>query len=149
MEDTLSVQEAFGIVVFVVVGVGAVVALITFAGSGRSYDEIGKGGLYDEDPRPAASAASAPTSAAELAERDEEIRQMLHARNLRRKARGEAPVDIEAELVELTRQRIDPALVAEIRELVVARNARRVRKGQEPLDVEAELARQISELEQQ
>ncbi len=117
MLDTLGVQEAFGIVIFVVVGLGAAVALITFASSGRSYDEIGKGGLYDEGPS-ARRAVSAGTSPADLAERDAEIRQMLHARNRRREARGEEPVDVEAELTELTRQRIDPALVAEIRELV-------------------------------
>lgn len=141
MEDTLGVQEAFGIVLFVVVGLGAVVAVFTFWSSGRAYDEIGKGGLYDEGPR-----APAPSGAAADRERDDEIRQMLTARNARRRLRGEEPLDVEAELEALTRPRIDPALLAEIRELVEARNRRRVRQGKPPLDVEAEVERQAREL---
>jgi len=149
MQETVRrMQEAFGIVIFVVVGLGAVVALFTFLSSGKSYDEIGKGGFYDEAPR-ATGPGSAPTSAAGLAERDDEIRQMLGARNARRVARGQEPLDVESELAELTRQRIDPELVQEIRELVEGRNARRVRAGKEPLDVEAEIARQVAEFEAQ
>lgn len=135
-------QEAFGIVIFVVVGLGSVVALLTFASSGRSYDEIGKGGFYEERPR-----AQAPTGAVADRERDEEIRQMLEARNARRVRRGEAPRDVETELAELTETRIDPQLLSEIRELVVARNRRRVRAGKEPLDVETEVQRQVRDLE--
>jgi hypothetical protein len=80
---------------------------------------------------------------------DEEIRQMLTARNARRAARGQEPVDVEEELARLKaggRDRvIDPALQAEIRSLVIARNARRARQGKEPLDVEAEVRRQVEE----
>lgn len=135
-------QEAFGIVIWVVVGVGGVVALLTFASSGRSYDEIGKGGFYEEKPR-----AQVPTGAVADRERDEEIRQMLVARNARRVRRGEAPLDVDTELAELTETRIDPQLLGEIRELVVARNRRRVRAGKEPLDVEAEVQRQVRDLQ--
>lgn len=142
MEHTLGVQEAFGIVLFVVVGLGAVVAVFTFWSSGRAYDEIGKGGLYEEGPR----AAAPPSGAAADRERDDEIRQMLTARNARRRLRGEEPLDVEAELAALTRPRIEPALLAEIRELVEARNRRRVRQGKPPLDVEAEVERQAREL---
>lgn len=142
MRETLGVQEAFGIMLFVVVGVGTVIALLTFVTSGRSYDEIGKGGFYEEKPR-----ASAPTGAAADRERDEEIRQMLEARNARRVRRGEAPVDVEAELAELTATRIDPELLGEIRDLVHARNRRRVKAGKEPLDVEAEVQRQVRDLQ--
>jgi hypothetical protein len=142
MLHTLGVQEAFGIVIFIVVGVGSLVALVTFATSGRSYDEIGKGGLFDEGP----AARTPATGAAADRERDDEIRQMLEARNARRVRRGEATVDVDVELAALTRTRIDPALLQEIRELVEARNRRRVRAGKEPLDVEAEIARQAQEL---
>ncbi len=142
MSETLGVQEAFGIVIWVVVGVGGVVALLTFASSGRSYDEIGKGGFYEEKPR-----AQAPTGAVADRERDEEIRQMLEARNARRVRRGEEPVDVEVQLAELTATRIDPELLAEIRELVHARNRRRARAGKEPLDVEAEIERQVRDLQ--
>ena len=83
-----------------------------------------------------------------VAERDDEIRQMLIARNARREAAGRETVDVETELARLVAPatEIDPALREEIRELVVAKNARRERKGLEPLDVDAEVERQIREL---
>ena len=89
-----------------------------------------------------------PAGAASDAERDDEIRQLLTARNARRAAAGRETVDVEAELARLVRPavEVDPALREEIRELVVAKNARRVRKGLEPLDVEAEVERQVREL---
>ena len=135
-------QDAFGIVLIVVVTASTLVALATFAGSRRAYDQIGKGGLSlnDGTDRP----AHEPTGGGSDM-RDEEIRQMLEARNEHRSRRGEAPLDVEAQLKELTRPRIDPALLAEIRDLVEARNARRVRRGEEPLDIEAEVARTLLE----
>jgi hypothetical protein len=82
--------------------------------------------------------------------RDDEIRQMLEARNERRVRRGQEPLDIEAELATLVAPSAaldaDPELVAEVRDLVIARNERRVRMGKEPLDVEAEVARQLRDL---
>jgi hypothetical protein len=84
-----------------------------------------------------------PVSAAE---RDAEIRQLLEARNARRAARGEAPLDIEAELHALTAATAaDPELAAEVRQLVEARNARRLARGQPPLDVEAEVSKRLRE----
>jgi hypothetical protein len=71
---------------------------------------------------------------------------MLGARNARREARGEAPVDVEEELRALTAPPADPGLREEVRQLVEARNNRRVAKGQEPLDVEAEVSRRLREL---
>jgi hypothetical protein len=71
---------------------------------------------------------------------------MLDARNERRARRGEAPVDVEAELARLTAPAVDPGLEAEVRQLVIARNERRERRGQPPLDVEEEVARQLREL---
>ena len=134
-------QDAFWIVLLVVVIAAAIVAVITFAMSPKTYAQIGRGGLFDE-PAP-------PSQVASSAVRDDEIRQMLEARNERRARRGQPPVDIEAELAELVRgpsPAADPALVAEVRELVIARNERRARMGKEPLDVEAEVARQLREL---
>jgi hypothetical protein len=142
-------QEAFGTVLFVVVGIGVVVAIVSLFTRGRLYDDIGRGGMSigeDRDTRPRASgAAAAPVDAAE---RDAEIRQMLEARNARRAARGEAPVDVEEELRSLTRPSAasDPEIAEEVRQLVEARNARRVARGQEPLDVEAEIERQLRDL---
>jgi uncharacterized protein YkwD len=81
--------------------------------------------------------------------RDDEIRQMLAARNERRARRGEPPLDVEEELAKLTGAAVfttDPELEGEVRALVVARNQRRARKGQPPLDVEAEVRRQLDAL---
>jgi hypothetical protein len=139
-------QEAFGIVLFVVVGVGAVIAIVSLFTRGRLYDDIGRGGMSigeDRELRP-----RAPAAPVNVAERDDEIRQMLEARNARRAARGEDTVDVEQELYSLTHRPAveDPEIVEEVRALVEARNARRVARGQEPLDVEAEIARQLRDL---
>ena len=73
---------------------------------------------------------------------------MLQGKSDRREARGEAPIDIDAEIASLTSgpERADPALRDEVRQLVIARNERRVRQGKEPLDVEAEVERQLRDL---
>ena len=120
---------------------GAVLALAT---SGGSYDRIGRGGLSIGEDRPVvAPSASRPVAAAE---RDAEIRQYLDARNARRAARGEAPVDVEAELRALTAPTADPGLAEEVRQLVQARNARRVARGEPALDVEAEVSKRLREM---
>ena len=138
-------EAAFGIILFVVVAGAAIIGLVTFAGSRRMYDEIGKGelSLRDGSDRPARETSG---TAAIAAEQEDEIRQMLTARHARRERRGEPPVDIEAELTELLRSVVAPGIEGEIRAMVMARNARRERRGQPPLDVEAEVARQIAEL---
>ena len=142
-------QDALGTVIFVVVGVGAVIAIISLFGRSRLYDDIGRGGLSigeDRDLRPrGTTGGGGPTSAAE---RDAEIRQMLEARNARRAAQGRPTVDVEAELADLTRPApaTDPEILEEVRTLVEARNARRVARGEEPLDVEAEIERQLRDL---
>lgn len=132
-------EDAFGTLVWVVAAVGAIVAVFTLVGTGRSYEQIGGRGT-DED------GGGAPHDAA--AERDAEIRQLLEARNARRVRRGEAPQDVEAEFQALAHPpaAVDDELREEIRRHVVARNARRVRTGSEPLDVEAEIERRIREL---
>jgi hypothetical protein len=139
------VQDAFGIVLVGVVVIAALIAVWTFVSSGEAWERIGKGGLSlrDGSDRPAGPEGGAFATR----ERDDEIRQMLAARNERRLRRGEEPLDIDAELARLTAPAVDPALREEIRQLVVARNARRVRQGKEPLDVEAEIERQIRDLE--
>ncbi len=141
-------EESFGTVLFVVVGIAAVIAILSFAASRDAYRQIGRGGLtMDGDEAPARDGhIAAPTSADGQAE----IRQMLDARNARRARKGQEPVDVEAELARLTsashQADVDPALRDEVRHMVLARNARRVRKGQEPLDVEVEIERQLREL---
>jgi hypothetical protein len=132
----LLMEEAFAIVLFVVVGVAVVAAIWALVTSGGSYEQIGRGGLSVDEGR---------ASAAGPAEREAEIRQMLEARNARRAARGEEPLDVDAELRALAAP-ADPELREEVRALVEARNARRVARGEEPLDVEAEIERQLREL---
>ena len=131
-------QDAFWIVLLVVVVGASVVAVITFAMSEKTYAQIGRGALSLDQPTRNETVSSLG--------RDDEIRQMLEARNERRVRRGQEPLDIEAELAALVRPAADPALAAEVRDLVIARNERRVRMGREPLDVEAEVARQLREL---
>jgi len=137
---TVRVQEAFAYVLFGVVGLGILLALGTLLLRRGTYDEIGAGGFFKEEgaarPRPAS---------VEAAERDEEIRQLLRARNARHETSGGEIVDVEAELARLTAPAIDPVLEAEIRDFVIRRNERRVARGKPPLDVEAEVARRIAE----
>jgi hypothetical protein len=137
-------QEAFGVVIFAVVAIASVVALITFAVSHKAYDDIGRGtfAMRDEVPTP----APPPSSPAAVAERDDEIRQLLAARNDRRSRRGQAPLDVEQELKRLTGPVVDPGLRDEVRQLVIARNDRRQRAGKAPLDVDDEVERQLHEL---
>ena len=131
-------QDAFWTVLLVVVVGASIVAVITFALSDKTYAQIGRGGLSLDAPSRAEPASGAV--------RDDEIRQMLEARNERRARRGQPPIDIEAELAALVRPSADPGLEAEVRDLVIARNERRVRMGKAPLDVDAEVARQLREL---
>ncbi len=136
-------QDAFAYVLFGVVIVGVIAAFVSFFYQRDAYDQIGRGGFFvDED----AARRGPGGPALNVAERDEEIRQMLAARNARRVAAGRAPVDVEEELARLIAPNIDAQLREEIRDHVVARNARRIRKGQEPFDVDAEVERQIAEL---
>ena len=146
MVHTLGMQEAFGYVLFTAVGVGVLTALLSLFVRNKAYDDIGKGGFFKEDDK--GFRRPEPGSALDLAERDEEIRQMLTARNARHTASGHGEiVDIEAELQRLIAPQIDPALREEIRELVVAKNARRMRKGLEPLDIDEEVERQVRAFE--
>jgi hypothetical protein len=143
--QTVDVQDAFGYVLFAVVAVGAIAAVVAFVLSGKAYEQIGKGGFFKDDDAPRRTSGGP----IDLAERDDEIRQMLTARNARRAQAGREMVDVEAELARLTQPaqtHVDPALRAEIRELVIARNARRERRGEEPLDVDEEVERQVREL---
>jgi hypothetical protein len=136
-------HAAFGTVVWIVCGLGLLAAFAALVLSGKTWEEHGKDHLLMDgesrrDPKPGSAAA--------LLERDDEIRQLLEARNARRLRRGEAPVDIEQELRRLTAPAIDADLRAEIRDLVIARNQRRARAGKPPLEVEAEIEREIAEL---
>lgn len=134
---------AFGTVLWVVCVVAAVVALAALISTRQTWQDFGKDRLLmDSESRPTpSSGTSSPDQ-----ERDEEIRQMMEARNARRLRRGEAPLDTDEEIARLTPQRIDAELEGEIRDLVKARNYRRERAGKPPLDVEAEVRREVEKL---
>lgn len=137
-------EQAFGYVIVIVTVVSAIIAIASLGLRSKAYEQIGANGLNDgTDRNPNEGRMSGAMS---NRERDEEVRQMLAARNERRVRRGLEPLDVESELARLTAPALDPALEAEVRELVVARNERRVRRGREPLDVETEVKRQIAEL---
>src|ERR1041385_4038556 len=113
-------------------------SLVFLFSRGSLFDHIGDGGLQVErDPGPE-MLPPPPGSAAARAEQEQEIRHMLSARSARMVGRGEAPLDMDAEvarLLEPTRQsRHDPGLATEVRQLVVARNEPRARPGLEALD---------------
>jgi len=140
----------FGTVVFsLLIGV----LFLVSGGSDSLYDRIGEGGISREGEG-GGSSAGLTDSAAVRAEQEEEIRQMLAARNERRVRRGEQAVDIDAEVARLLadgaqdgERSHDAGLVEEVRQLVLARNERRLRQGLEPLDVESEVERTLSELD--
>jgi hypothetical protein len=141
-------MEAFGIVLIAVSLVAVIAAAISFIGSGKIYRGLGRTGPFslDGEDRPR---GPEPGSAAAQAEAREEMRQLLEAKSYRRVARGEAPLDIDAEMDTLmppAASSRDAGLREEVRQLVIARNERRMRRGEEPLDVEAEVDRQLREL---
>lgn len=142
-QELVSVHNAFGTVLWVVCIGGLVIAVVALISSRKVWDDFGKDGLLlDSD----SSRGHGDGSATALRERDEEIRQMLEARNARRARRGERPLDVEQELSRLTALQIDPELRSEIRDLVIARNYRRTRAGKPPLDVDAEVEREVARL---
>ena len=146
MVHTVCVEDAFPIVITVVVIVASVVALLTFIGAGGVYERIGKGAFALDEPD--GPRGPEPGSAAAQAEAAEEIRQLVEAKSARREARGETPLDVEAEIAALTGPPAarDEGLRDEVRQLVVARNERRMRRGEDPVDVEAEVERQLRDL---
>src|SRR5215212_7587384 len=116
-------EDAFGTVVIVIAVVAAVCAAAAYVGSGRLYENIGKGAFsLDQPDRPK---GPQPGSAAYAAEAEAETRQMLEAKSARRVARGESPLDIDAEYASLTASAPtghDEALRDEVRQLVIASN---------------------------
>jgi hypothetical protein len=148
------VEAVFPIVLFAIVGLGVLGAVISLVAGRGAYDEIGSGDFSMDTPE--FEPGPAPGTPAARAESEAEVRQMLEAKSERRQRRGEAPLDVDAELAKLMSAgppppRRGPApddpLREEVRQLVVARNERRERRGQEPLEVEAEVERRLRELQ--
>ena len=79
------VDDLFLVVVIGVSLLAVVGAVLALATSGGSYDHIGRGGIE-------------PVRAETPGEDVAELRELLEARNARRIARGEAPLDVDAEV---------------------------------------------------
>jgi hypothetical protein len=140
--------DAFPIVIIGISLVAIAVAVVASLASGGLYERIGRGGL-SMDGHDQQRGGPQPGSPAAKAEAEEEIRQLVEAKSDRRVARGEAPLDVDAEIAKLTQTAPAPAdegLRDEVRQLVIARNERRLRQGKEALDVETEVERQLRDL---
>ena len=143
-----------GTILLVIALVVLPIAAIAFAGSGKALKTLGKGQWAIEQELPARRPMG-PSQPLNKAVQAAEVRQMLEAKSYRRQQRGEAPLDVEAEmkrLLESADQRpsgagVDKELREEVRQLVIARNERRMRQGKPPLEVEAEIERQLADLE--
>jgi hypothetical protein len=130
------------------------IAAFTFARSGPAWESIGKGGRFGVMHSMPPPRIAQPAQKVDPAIQAAEARQMLEAKSYRRMQRGEAPLDVDAEMTLLLEPErgaapgkpdLDEKLRAEVRELVIARNERRMRRGEEPLDVEAEVERQVAD----
>ena len=141
-----------GTVLIVIVLITIPIGAIAFAASGPALKALGKGRFAIEQQLPRKTMG--PPAPIDKKEQEVEVRQMVEAKSYRREARGEAPLDVDAEVERLLGDR-DPTgslardleLREEVRQLVVARNERRMRRGEAPLDVGEEIERQLRDLE--
>jgi len=152
MYVAISNGEVILIIVFAAIPIAAFAFI---AGAGNALRQVGKGDFSVEfESDMPQKLRDTDAEAADLEEREDEIRQLLEAKAYRQESRGEQPIDIDSELDRLLSQESstqrpadDAGLREEVRQLVVARNARRERQGKDPLDVDAEVERQLRELE--
>jgi hypothetical protein len=129
------VDSVFGIVIFSVVGISGLIAIGTFIfGGAPPHSSIGGNAFVPTNGDPGVETEDM---------RQDDVRQMLEARNRRRIARGETPADIDAELQALLTQPMEPSTDAEVRAeveaIITARHARRRRRGRPEGDFEAEV----------
>ena len=142
-----------GAVLVVIVAVAVPIAAFLFARSGEAWRSIGKGPFAIEPEAPSWFPRRGAAEPVDPAIQAAEVRQMLEAKDERRRRRGEAPLDVEAETTRLLAkteppapgERLEAELREEVRQLVVSRNERRLRQGLEPLDVEKETERQLAD----
>jgi hypothetical protein len=125
------------------------IAAVAFARSGPLWRGIGRGPMAIDQDLPARGSRG-PAPSIDPAIQAAEARQMIEAKSYRRERRGEAALDVEAEVRELLRSAapptsVDEELRAEVRRLVVAQNERRLRRGEAQLNVEDETDRQLAD----
>jgi hypothetical protein len=152
----LPVALTNGDVIVIIIVVAIPIGILAFIlGARNAYDEIGKGAFgLDHDAPQSGGLTDSGSGSISRETHEAEVRQLLEAKAYRQSARGEEPVDVDAELERLLSEPAptgslhqDRQLVEEVRQLVVARNERRLRQGKDPLEVEAEVARQLRDLE--
>src|ERR1043166_8063479 len=143
-----------GAILLGISGIAAPIAGWMFHRSAEAWRSFGQGpfAIGADHPPPSRGGRPEPVDPAIQAA---EVRQMLEAKAERRRRRGEAPLDVEAETTSLLAEaevkapapgdQIEAELREEVRQLVVARNERRLRQGLEPLDVEEETNRQLDD----
>jgi hypothetical protein len=83
-----AMDDAFLVVVIGVSLLAIVVAAFALATSGGSYDQIGRGGISADGP-------PEPETYADVVA---EVRELVELGNARRIARGEPPLDVDAEV---------------------------------------------------
>ena len=144
-----------GAVVLLFTGVAAPLIGFGLKRVAGGWDSYGRGPFVILGEPAPSSSRGAPPAPLDPAIQAAEVRQMLEAKSERRRARGEAPLDVEAETARLLAAKAKPArpgeavdteLREEVRQLVLVRNGRRLRQGLSPLDVEAETERQLRDL---
>lgn len=148
-----AVQKAALVLLFTGV-VGPLIGLVLKRVSG-GWESYGRGPFAILDEQPTPGARHPPALSVDPAIQAAEVRQMLEAKAERRRRRGEAPLDVEAETARLLAADLDPPrrggvvdteLREEVRQLVLLRNRRRLRSGLPALDVESETRRQLEDL---
>jgi hypothetical protein len=155
LPPAVSNGEVILIVVLVTIPIAAIAFIVN---ASSAFKSIGKGGLsveFESDAPQGLTDSGLGGGGDPAGSNEAELRQMLEAKAYRQEARGETPLDVDAELERLLAEQraapadpsADPQLREEVRQLVVARNERRARQGKEPLDVDAEVNRQLRELE--
>jgi hypothetical protein len=150
LADLIEIQAGFVLTLITLIALP--VALVAFARTGPLWESVGKGPFAIEQEMPPPSSLAQPEPPVDRRLQETEARQMLEAKSYRRRQRGEAPLDVDAEVARLldapgaAGPAIDEKLRTEVRQLVVARNERRMRRGEEPLDVAAEMERQLADL---
>jgi len=145
----IGVQSGYVLVAITLIALP--IAAGAFAASGPAWRGLGKGPFAIEQELPPTRMGQ-PEPPVDRKLQEAEARQMLEAKSYRRRRRGEAPIDVEAEVTRLLEAPgaagpgVDEKLREEVRQLVIAANERRMRRGEQPLDVEVETERQLAGL---
>jgi hypothetical protein len=96
LADLIDIQAGFVLTLITLIALP--IALIAFARTGPLWEGVGKGPFAIEREMPPPSRLSQPEPPVDRKLQETEARQMLEAKSYRRRQRGEAPLDVEAEV---------------------------------------------------